>query len=177
MNRFLTLGTDSGSRMDIWRDTLTVIYDHPLGVGLGNYENVFQVYNRSLTLDKTVTHAHNDYLQVLTETGWVGFFALLGSFFTFLGKRARRIKKIDNRRDPLRFFLAVGAFSGLISISVHSLFDFNLQIPANSVYFVVLMAILSACTQPNRKMIGEYRILNKRHHNQPSLMPKQSIPK
>jgi hypothetical protein len=42
--------------------------------------------------------------------------------------------------------MAVGAFSGIASIGVHSLFDFNLQIPANCVYFVVLMAILNACT-------------------------------
>jgi hypothetical protein len=59
---------------------------------------------------------------------------------------ARRIKQLDFQRDPLRFFLAVGAFSGLISMTVHGLFDFNLQIPANCLYFVVLMAVLSACT-------------------------------
>jgi len=71
-------------------------------------------------------------------------------FFIFLGKSARRIKQLDFRKDPLRFYLAVGAFSGLISMSVHSLFDFNLQIPANCLYFVVLMAIHSACTQQGR---------------------------
>ena len=150
VQRFLTLGADSGSRMDIWRDSLPIINDHPLGIGLGNYENVFQVYNQSLTSDKTVIHAHNDYLQLLIETGWIGFFAIMSGFFIFLGKSARRIKQLDFRRDPLRFYLAVGAFSGLISMSVHALFDFNLQIPANCLYFVVLMAILSACTRPRK---------------------------
>ena len=91
MQRFLTLGADSGSRMDIWRDSLPIINDHPLGIGLGNYENVFQVYNQSLTSDKTVIHAHNDYLQLLIETGWVGFIAIMSAFFIFLGKSARRI--------------------------------------------------------------------------------------
>jgi O-antigen ligase len=131
VQRFLSLGADSGSRMDIWRDSLPIINDHPLGIGLGNYENVFHVYNQSLTSDKTVIHAHNDYLQLLIETGWIGFFAIMIGFFIFLGKSARRIKKLDFRKDPLRFYLAVGAFSGLISMSVHCLFDFNLQIPAN----------------------------------------------
>ncbi len=153
MQRFLTLGADSGSRMDIWRDSLPIINDHPLGVGLGNYENVFQVYNQSLTSEKTVIHAHNDYLQFLIETGWIGFFAIMIGFFIFLGKSARRIRHLDFKRDPLRFYLAVGAFSGLISMTVHSLFDFNLQIPANCLYFVVLMAILSACTQPHRTTV------------------------
>ena len=62
VQRFLSLGADSGSRMDIWRDSLPIVKDHPLGVGLGNYENVFQVYNQSLITEKTVVHAHNDYL-------------------------------------------------------------------------------------------------------------------
>jgi O-antigen ligase len=160
MQRFLILSADSGSRMDIWRDSLSIIYDHPLGIGLGNYENVFHMYNRSLILDKTVMHAHNDYLQMLAETGWIGFLALLSSFFMFLGKHARCIRKIDHRRDPLRFYLAVGAFSGLISITVHCLFDFNLQIPANCVYFVALMALLSACTRPHKVMNVQHRTPN-----------------
>jgi O-antigen ligase len=150
VQRFLSLGADSGSRMDIWRDSLPIFKDHPLGIGLVNYENVFQLYNQSLNSDKTVIHAHNDYLQLLIETGWIGFIAITSAFFIFLGKSARRIKRLDFIRDPLRFYLAVGAFSGLISMSVHGLFDFNLQIPANCLYFVVLMAVLSACTQPRR---------------------------
>jgi O-antigen ligase len=160
LQRFLSLGADSGSRMDIWRDSLPIVKDHPLGVGLANYENVFQVYNQSSTSDKTVMHAHNDYLQLLIETGWIGFLAIISGFFTFLGKSARRIKQIDVRRDPLRFYLAVGAFSGLISMSVHGLFDFNLQIPAICLYFVVLMAILSACTQPQETINVEHRTSN-----------------
>jgi len=157
VQRFLALGGDGGSRIDIWRDSLQIIKDHPLGIGLGNYENVFQVYNQSLASDKTVIHAHNDYLQLLVETGWIGFFTIMIGFFIFLGKRARRIKKLDFKKDPLRFYLAVGAFSGLISMSVHCLFDFNLQIPANCLYFVVLMAVLSACTRPRKTINVEHR--------------------
>ena len=150
MQRFLNIRGDGSSRIDIWRDSLPIIKDHPMGIGLQNYENVFAVYNQSSTSDKTVVYAHNDYLQILIETGWIGFFAIVGGFLIFLGKSARRIKRLDFRKDPLRFYLAVGAFSGLISITVHSMFDFNLQIPANCLYFVVLMAVLSACTRPDQ---------------------------
>ena len=160
MQRFLTLGADSGSRMDIWQDSLPIVKDHPLGIGMGNFENVFQVYNQSLTSDKTVVHAHNDYLQLLIETGWIGFSAIMIGFFIFLGKSARRIRHLDFKRDPLHFYLAVGAFSGLISMSVHGLFDFNLQIPANCLYFVVLMAVLSACTRPRKTINVEHRTSN-----------------
>ncbi|BBO75659.1 hypothetical protein DSCW_30760 [Desulfosarcina widdelii] len=147
IDRFLSIGNDGSSRLTIWQDSLSIVKNHPLGIGLGNYENTFSVYNQSPIFDKTVAHAHNDYLQFLVETGWIGFCALLTGFLLFLIQCGRRIQHINTRKDPLRFFLAVGAFSGIVSISVHSLFDFNLQIPANCVYFVVLIAILGACTR------------------------------
>ena len=144
--RFLLID-DRNSRIDIWEDSLAIIKDHPMGIGLGNYENVFQVYNQSSASDKKVRYAHNDYLQLLIETGWIGFFSLIGGFVFFIGKSFLLIRRLDDRCDPMRFFLAVGAFSGIISMAFHSFFDFNLQIPANCLYFVVLMAILSSCIE------------------------------
>jgi len=150
LERFLAIRGDASSRMEIWQDSLAMVTDHPMGIGLRNFENVFKLYNHSMITDKSVVFAHNDYLQLLIESGWIGFLALGGAFLVFLGKRARQIRRYDYRRDPFRFYLAVGAFSGLISIAVHSLFDFNMQIPANCLYFVVLMAILNACTSNAR---------------------------
>ena len=144
--RFLSID-DSSSRIEIWRDSLLILKDHPLGIGLNNYENVFQVYNQSNVTDRMVTYAHNDYLQLLIETGWIGFFTLIGGFIFYIGKSFRLIRRLDAKGDPTRFFLAVGAFSGIISMAFHSFFDFNLQIPANCLYFVLLMAILSFCTE------------------------------
>jgi O-antigen ligase len=146
--RFLTLrGGDS--RLDFWRDSLLIIKDHPLGIGLRNYEKVFPVYDISMLTDKRLEYAHNDYLQLLIEAGWIGFVAVLSGFLIFMGKSAYRIRRLNSQKDPMRFFLAVGAFSGLVSLAFHSFFDFNLQIPANCVYFVALMAILYSCAWPS----------------------------
>jgi hypothetical protein len=49
------------------------------------------------TSEQTVAHAHNDYLQMLIEAGWIGFAALSG-FFIFIGKSARRIRQLDVQR-------------------------------------------------------------------------------
>ena len=145
--RFLAVDAESNFRLLVWVDSLSIIKDHPLGIGLRNYENVFRVYNQSFVSDKTVMYAHNDYLQLLIETGWVGFFTLIGGFIFFIGKSYRLVRRLDFNNDPFRFFLAVGAFSGIISLAFHSFFDFNLQIPANCLYFVTLIAILISCTE------------------------------
>ena len=52
---------------------------------------------------------------------------------------------MKSHHDPLRFFLAVGALSGLVSLAFHSFFDFNLHMPANLIYFVTLIAIVYNC--------------------------------
>ena len=124
--------------------------DHPLGVGLGNYEHVYPVYQADFTPYLNVLDAHNDYLQVLNESGWPGFVVLVGGYLFFMGSRIRGLLKMNPEYDPLLFFLGIGAISGLAAIGFHSFFDFNLQIPANCVYFVVLMALVDTAVARDR---------------------------
>jgi len=121
---------------------MAVCKDHPFGTGLATFKQVFQVYNTYDFGDRIVYYAHNDYLQLLVETGWIGFLALVSGFYIFLIRSFRRVKQIKLQDDPFRFFMAIGALSGLVSIAFHSFFDFNLQIPANCVYFVMLLGIV-----------------------------------
>lgn len=145
IGRFLATDDGIGSRANIWNDTLDMIADHPLGIGLRNFDTVFPIYNSFGMPGIKYLHAHNDYLQLLAEAGWPAFVALTGGFFFFLGKTLHRIRKIGPKADPLRFHIGIGACSGLISIAFHSFFDFNLQIPANLLYFVLLIALTDAC--------------------------------
>jgi O-antigen ligase len=144
IDRFLRVSSGD-SRFDFWRDSLAIIKDHPLGIGLGNFELVFPVYNVSTASDLTVDHAHNDYLQLLVEAGIPSFLAIFTGFILFMGRSFSKVKRLSYRLDPLRFFLGIGALSGLVSIASHSFFDFNLQIPANCVYFITLITLVYVC--------------------------------
>ncbi len=147
IERFLAIDDSAGSRMDIWKDTIAMVKAHPFGIGLGNFEHVMPVFNAHGFYGIKYTHAHNDYLQLLAETGWPGFISLVGGFYLFLGKSILRIRRLGSEMDPVRFYISLGAVSGLISIAFHSFFDFNLQIPANMLYFVALMAIVASGEQ------------------------------
>ena len=161
IERFLRL-SDGGSRLDFWHDSLTIIKDHPLGIGLGNFKQVFPVYNVSVVSDVTVTHTHNDYLQLLVEAGWPGFLALMSGFFIFLGKSFFKVKRLSPHDDPLAFFLGVGALSGLASLAFHSFFDFNLQIPANCIYFITLIALVCVCVWEREPLKDRLRVQSSR---------------
>ena len=153
VKRFLKIGAHLGegnNRLDIWRDSLAILRDHPLGVGLGNFKHVYPVYNVSRISEARFLYAHNDYLQILVEAGILGFIALVSGFVFFLTKSFKKIKQMKPHHNPLRFFLSVGALSGLVSLAFHSFFDFNLHMPANLIYFVTLMAIVYSCAWEKR---------------------------
>jgi O-antigen ligase len=156
IQRFMLIG-EGDSRLSIWRDSLVIVKDHPLGIGLGNFRHVFPIYNVSNISDTRYLYAHNDYLHLLVEAGIPGFLALVSGFFIFLGKSVYKVKRMKVHHDPLRFFLAVGALSGLVSLAFHSFFDFNLHMPSNSIYFVTLIAIVYSCAWEKRA-INSHRL-------------------
>jgi O-antigen ligase len=156
LERFLRIGKDT-SRFDIWRDSLAMIKDHPFGIGLAAFKQVFPVYNASNFTDVRYIYLHSDYLQLLVEAGWIGFTALVGGFYIFLVKSVFKIRYMRLQSDPLRYFLSIGALSGLVSIAFHSFFDFNLHMPANCVYFVLLIGIVYNCAWRSIKPHREIR--------------------
>jgi O-antigen ligase len=127
------------SRGWVWKDTLTMIGAHPFfGVGLGAYATAFPVYTKN-DGSVRVPQAHNDYLQVLADCGIAG--AAIALWFIFLIFRA--VVRGMRSRDPLMAGLALGAGAGIFAILVHSVFDFNLQLPANALLFLTLSAVVS----------------------------------
>jgi O-antigen ligase len=60
---------DTGLRLRIYRDGLRMFtYKPVLGWGLGTFPTVYPQF-RSFYTNKFVNHAHNDYVQLLVETG------------------------------------------------------------------------------------------------------------
>jgi O-antigen ligase len=127
------------SRGWIWRDTAAMICDKwALGVGLGAYETAYPIYN-SEDGALTVEQAHNDYLQIMADAGIFG--VVLALAFIFLV--ARDIFRASRHSSRVMSGTALGAGGGMFALFVHSLFDFNFQIPSNALLFLVLTSVVS----------------------------------
>jgi O-antigen ligase len=143
IERFMKIDEETG-RLNLWRDAWLIIQQHPFGVGPGNYEIVEPVFQVNAQTTKLSIHTHNDYLQLLVETGWPGFLLLTTGWLYLLVRGLVGLRRFFGHFGYSRhFFLAVGAWSGLVSMAFHSFFDFNLQIPANLFYFAMLIGILT----------------------------------
>lgn len=112
--------------------------DYPLvGTGGGTFYTAFTRY-RGHDIEPYYDHVHNDYVQVLVETGAIGI-ALAG--LAVLASLLCAVLALARRRDPLARGVAFGVVMGITSLGIHSAVDFNLQIPANALLFSVLLAL------------------------------------
>jgi len=137
-------------RMNIDRDAFRMFLKRPvLGWGLGTFPVVYPQF-RTFYTNFFVNQAHNDYLQLLAEMGLLGFGTMIW-FLVTIGTGA--IKKIGKWTVEISGATTLACVLGLCGILVHSVFDFNLQIPANAALFYVLCTLAAAApfAQPARK--------------------------
>ncbi len=140
-------------RLNIDRDTFRMFLKRPvLGWGLGTFSVVYPQF-RTFYTNLFVNQAHNDYLQLLAEMGLLGFATMLWFLLTLC---ARAFRKIGNWTVEISGATTLACLLGLCGILVHSVFDFNLQIPANAALFYVLCTIAAAApfAQPARKRVA-----------------------
>jgi len=127
-----------GLRLEIDRDALRMFARKPiLGWGMGVFPDVYPEF-RSFHTNFFINEAHNDYLQLLVEMGGMGFATMLW-FLWLLFRNAGR--KLQHWPEDTNGAVGLAAMLGVTGILVHSLVDFNLQIPANAALFYVLCVV------------------------------------
>jgi O-antigen ligase len=141
--RYRTADQDVASRVEVWRDTVTLIRAHPAwGTGPGSFPDAYTRVQTS-HLAARLNHAHNDYLEFAAEWGVPGavlLFALIGFVWV------RALRSLRRTAQSTDWFLLLGCCGGIFALLLHALVDFNLHIPANSLVFAVLLGLAGALT-------------------------------
>jgi O-antigen ligase len=128
--------------------------DHPLiGIGLGNYLDLYQAYSRDLGFTPTATErsAHNLYLEVLAETGTIGLVAFLAIVW-YVGKtifKARNKFLQAKMKDYAGLVTAfgIGIFGYLVAaVFIHSSYPR---------YFYLLIGIAFSLDQVSKNTISQ----------------------
>ena len=129
---------EAEKRDEVARDSVVMWQDHFwTGTGADTFFQAY-VYGGYMGPDSLFyRHAHNDYLEIGTGFGFIGF-ALLGTaVMTSLWQSMLAQRQSSSR---VRQGLGFASMMGIASILIHSFADFNLHIPVNSLWFVVLLA-------------------------------------
>lgn len=111
----------------------------PLGSGLGTFADIYPAFQPLKTgvTDGFISNAHNDYLELLVETGIIGGSIVLGFLLIYIHNWI----KLWQNTDQALHFLKVGAGVGLLAGLFHAFFDFNFHTIPNPLMFAFLAGI------------------------------------
>ncbi len=131
LDRFHNTDLGSDLRFRLWRDSLTVLRAHPLGIGRDAFDTVYPIYRTlAVPFPLRFSFVENQPLQMLIDFGYAGFF-LLACAAVF---PIRELIK-NGRRDRVELAL----LAGILAVGAHSLTDFGLETLGVLLPFVVVL--------------------------------------
>ena len=149
-DRTKTVVDNKNIRLDFWRAALEQWKLSPL-IGTGSRTYLF--YGRKFRAEAVQmdpVYVHNDYLQLLAEYGVVGGLAFLPFLLLHVRRGLLTARRIGPRRIAVShrlrsnaMALNLGALGAVAAYGVHSVFDFNLHIPANVLLVAFAFGILA----------------------------------
>jgi O-antigen ligase len=112
---------DSSSKIEriyIWEASWKIFKDHPIvGVGIGVFPLIYPTYKLPQAREINMSFAHNLLLNLLAETGILGFFAFLLFLFDIYRKGFVLLRRTENTGVILAIIASFTAYM------VHQLFD------------------------------------------------------
>ena len=151
------LDTSSSIRLTIYKNSLSMLTENPMGVGFGSFWKGFRGYtNYPEVIPHTdaniiIYRAHSEPLQYFLELGLFGGFLVLFIFFYLMTIGIRMILSIEQTKHKI---LCLGLCSSLLASALHGVVDFPLHKPSSALQFWVLAGLLVGFTNTlanNRK--------------------------
>ena len=138
---YKTLEVSEGRRIEMLHGSWRIFLDHPaIGTGFGTLQDVFPPYE-TVYDGLVVNHSHNDYVELLSDTGLAGgVFGL--AFLVLLAWTGW--KNLTAERNVMRLAFHVGALVACFGLLVHAIVDFNFHIPSNALVFLLLAALATS---------------------------------
>ena len=124
----------SSNRFELWSHAIDFSLSHPFGTGLGNWKIKSAPYWKFHGDDYSIPyHAHNDFLELLTEIGFIGASLYL---FIFIFMSISLLKSIFiNRNINDIFFLMI-----LCNYLLDSLLNFPLERYVTQLIFIFILS-------------------------------------
>lgn len=141
------------TRLLIWKTTFEMIKDKPiLGSGIGTFKINYLIYQAEFLKNNPyyiqysgkARDAHNEYLQMWSETGIIGLGIFIGIILMFYSLIIDYLKKNNNDQEKIIVF---GLVSGITCFLIHCFFTFPLHVPALGVTFFALLGLTAIYTR------------------------------
>lgn len=113
------------TRLEMWKDALHRIHDHPFGVGIGMYkygsfQYRFPLEQEVVRYGKRAESAHSGYLQVAVELGIVGLGLLLAGIVMWWQEAMQALRRVTAMKER---GLIIGLIGGVAVLLIHAVVD------------------------------------------------------
>ena len=133
-------------RLLFWQNSIEMFWEHPFGVGIGNWPIHFPKYGLekfgSFEIQNglhTLQRPHNDFLGVLCETGILGFAAFVFIVGMVVYQLVSLIRTAPTQQERQMFVYLLSALIGFVVIAF---FDFPMERIEHQVILFLLFAIV-----------------------------------
>ncbi|MBP1934760.1 O-antigen ligase family protein [Ammoniphilus resinae] len=118
-------------RTAFYEDGIKMSKDAPLlGYGGGGWKALFTKYQHQPYWS---TNAHNGYLELLLDIGWIGLLVFVVVFGMLIGQIFKRIRE---EKNSVYVTMTIATLPSLLTIFLHSMIDLDLSF--GTIWFVVL---------------------------------------
>lgn len=137
--------TSSNARITFYEDAFKIIKNNFLiGTGGGGWKAIYRKYQ---SYNYAASEAHNYYMQLFIEVGFIGFIMFIGfilSIFIICYKIYKKIYDESNLDYDLVEFNTVhkSLMVGILTILTHAILDFDLSLSAFTMILFVLFGIV-----------------------------------
>jgi tetratricopeptide (TPR) repeat protein len=175
LTRLITVGGKDPyayTRISIWKSALSISKDYPfLGTGLGTFKDAFLGYSFPVEgvfarFGKKASFAHNEYLQIASETGIFALGIFIWLLCVFFKKAKELLKSLQGKEE---YGLVIGLVVGTMGVLIHSLVDFPLHAPAVTIILAINAGIVMGLSLDIRYQVSDIRkrstfLQNKRYY-------------
>lgn len=137
LGRFLDL--EHEGRYHACKGALAIFREFPwLGCGVGAFGDLFTRFQPANLADFRFDYVHNDWLQLLAETGLAGFALVALAWLGFFGGLVKNWQRCE---DPVGRGLGLGGLAALAAGSFNALMEFLFHVPAYALMFAAIAAL------------------------------------
>ena len=156
VERLKETSQDTESRDEVARDTFNIWKEYPVfGTGSGTFTHVYpSLKSEDVVTSRIYNNAHNDILQFLSEFGLPAFLVLCWIVGYALTNVVNAMRK---RHSHFSKGIGFGSMMAIVALMIHSTVDFNLQIPANALMFMLVLALSAISRWTPRKIHRDRR--------------------
>lgn len=128
-------------RLALWKGAVLIFKDHPInGIGLGNFQEVYQKYYQQPNTTST-SHAHNNFFNFLAETGIIGLMGFIYLLYYICRYLYLNYLKVDKGLYKIFILATLVMFIGVYVIQGLTEFNFYKSVVGRTVWSLLGLTV------------------------------------